>query len=186
MVDAGLAAGHQRVQVWASDEHRAGAEGNGGRDVGAGPDAAVEVDLGGATDRVDDAGKQLERRYSSIELPSAGVAGASEVTGLRAVGRPHRGHRHRAGVRVPAGWRARGDAAGRRLPPIRVGRSGADTDQRPLLLPVDRDAGEGRLRRVLSCGDWDCDDPCRLVRVACWMPGGRRSSACRETAWSFV
>ena len=73
MVDAGLAAGHERVQIRTPEKHRTSAERDGNRNVGAGPDAAVEVDLGAVADRVDDTGKQLERGHGSIQLASAVV-----------------------------------------------------------------------------------------------------------------
>ena len=91
---AALAAGHQAVEVGAADQRRARAEGDGGDDVAAGQDAAVDVHLGPVADGVDD------RRAA----PPAGWA------------------RGRAGGR--RGWRRRPRRRRRRRPRGRPRRSG--------------------------------------------------------------
>src|ERR687884_207006 len=54
--DPSLAAGHQPVEVGASDKAGAGAKGDGGDDIGAVTDASVEVDLSAVAYRVQDGG----------------------------------------------------------------------------------------------------------------------------------
>src|SRR5688572_23155375 len=58
--DALVAAECEAVHGRPSDEDRPGAERERHRDVGAAPDAAVEVDLGAIADRLDDLGQRLE------------------------------------------------------------------------------------------------------------------------------
>ena len=63
--DPGLAAGRERPQDRAADQHRARAERQRDRDVQPASDAAVDPDLGTAGDGVDDLLEDVDRRPRS-------------------------------------------------------------------------------------------------------------------------
>src|SRR5699024_4159476 len=72
-VHARAAAGYEPVEVGATDQGEARAEGHGGHDVRAVHDAGVDADLGVGTDLARDLGQQMERDRGTIELAPAVV-----------------------------------------------------------------------------------------------------------------
>src|SRR4051812_5961973 len=68
-----LACGHEAVEVRTADQPGASPEGDGGDEVAAGRDAAVDVDLRPVADGVDDVRQRLERHGGPVELATAVV-----------------------------------------------------------------------------------------------------------------
>jgi hypothetical protein len=93
-VHAGLAAGHQPVQVGAPEYGRVGPQSEGDRHVGPVPYAGVDQDGERRTDRLADRRDQVGRGDGPVELPPAVVGQLHpvqpELHRPPRVGRPHR------------------------------------------------------------------------------------------------
>ena len=72
-VDSGSPAGHETVEVGASDQGEACSEGDGRHDVGTVHDAGVQMDLSVPADLAYDTREQPERHGSPVELPTTMV-----------------------------------------------------------------------------------------------------------------
>ena len=73
LLHAALASCHQPIEVRATDQRGSCAERHRGHHVAAGQDAAVDVDLGPVTDRVDHPGQLLQRGRRAVQLATAVV-----------------------------------------------------------------------------------------------------------------